>query len=317
MMNPEVRSAGVLVRALLPFFKVSTFEKCNRGLKGMKGKGIKGIRYEQLFIPRETGGSLRLCVYRPLEQKEAKPGVLWMHGGGYALGIPEQDAGFIGNFVNQYGCTVVAPDYTLSVEKPYPAALMDCYSALLWMRDHAKEYFIRDDQLFVGGDSAGGGLTAALTIYARDMGEAAIAYQMPLYPMLDDRMTTESSRNNDAPVWNTKSNVNGWKLYLGEMYGRNDVPAYAAPARLNDYHGLPPAFTFVGSIEPFRDETVAYMEQLKAAGVSAEYKVFDGCYHAFDLLASKSTPAKEARAMLMRSFGYAIMHHYAEQPDRK
>lgn len=98
---------------------------------------------------------------------------------------------------------------------------------------------MRRDKIFVGGNSAGGGMTAALTLYARDRGEVNIAFQMPLYPMLDDR-PTETSKNNDAPVWNTKSNIAAWELYLGGDYGTDRVSKYAAPARETDFSGLPP-----------------------------------------------------------------------------
>lgn len=321
MIHPELRKTGKLIRIILPYFRPSTFYMCNRALKFMKGRASKAIRYEQIRIPshnsRGEASGLRLCVYRPLEIKENVPGLVWIHGGGYGLGIPEQDEKAILNFIRESGCTVVAPDYCLSVTAPYPAALEDCYTALLWLKENASSLGIRTDQLMVGGDSAGGGLTAALAIYARDKGEVAIAFQMPLYPMLDDRMITKSSQNNDAPVWNTKSNENGWKLYLGALYGTDKVPAYAAPARLSDFRGLPPAFTFVGSIEPFCDETVCYMEQLKAAGVSVRYKVFDGCYHAFDIIGSKSSPAKEATALLMENFRYAVKHYFAPQIENK
>lgn len=319
MIAPEVRTMGRIIRRVLPYFKVSTFEFCNQGLSSMSGRGGKGMRYEQINIDRPSGsaveGQLRLCVYRPLEQKESAPGVLWIHGGGYGLGKPEQDEGFIRHFVIEHGCTVVSPDYCLSVQAPYPAALEDCYLALGWLQSHSSELRVNQNQLMVGGDSAGGGLTAALTIYARDKGEVSIAYQMPLYPMIDDRMITKSSQNNDAPVWNTKSNETGWKLYLGSLYGTENVPPYAAPARLKDFSKLPPSFTFVGSIEPFCDETVVYMEQLKAAGIPAEYHVFDGCYHAFDIMASKSPQAKQARSLMMQSFAYAKTHYFAEQPQ--
>ena len=319
MIHPELRKTGKVIRTLLPYFRPSTFRVCNRVQIFMKGRAGKDIQYEQIWIPRDksnvNASKLRLCVYRPLHQKEDAPGILWIHGGGYGLGLPEQDENFIRDFILESGCTVVAPDYCLSVNAPYPAALEDCYTALLWLKENAPVLGVRTDQLMVGGDSAGGGLAAALTIYARDKGRVAIAFQMPLYPMLDDRMITKSSQNNDAPVWNTKSNENAWKLYLGSLHGTDNVPTYAAPGRLVDFHNLPPAFTYVGSIEPFCDETINYMEQLKAAGVSVTYKVFKGCYHAFDIIGSKSSPAKEAKALLMENFRYAVNHYYAGQPD--
>jgi len=231
---------------------------------------------------------------------------------GYAIGAPEQDEGFIQRFIGESGAVVVSPDYTLSVDRPYPAALNDCYAALLWLRDNGGRYGMREDQIFVGGDSAGGGLAAALSLYARDRGEVNIAFQMLLYPMLDDRLT-ESSRDNAAPVWNTESNENGWMLYLGDLYGTDCVPAYAAPGRAKDYSGLPPACSFVGSLEPFRDETAAYIENLRKAGVTAEFKVFDGCFHAFDLICGKSQVGREAAAFLMESYRYAAGNYFAEQ----
>lgn len=350
MIHPELRKKGKLLRGILPYFSIRTFHLCNRLQKLMKGKHTKELSCEEIWIdrPHPVAGEkkLRICVYRSKDsyahsgsftdcsgissdttakkitspgqkvsslQKEV-PGLLWIHGGGYAIGAPEQDENFIKNFINECDCVVVAPDYCLSTTAPYPAALEDCYTALLWLKAHATDYHIRNDQIMVGGDSAGGGLTAALTIYARDKKEVSISFQMPLYPMLDDRMLTESSQKNDAPVWNTKSNEYGWKLYLGELYGADQVPAYAAPARLADYHGLPPAFTFVGSIEPFRDETIAYMEALKSAGIPVEYRIFEGCFHAFDLMGSGTDIAKEATGLLLQNFRYATEHYFAPQP---
>lgn len=188
------------------------------------------------------------------------PGLLWIHGGGYAMGIPEQDHGFVRSFVGATGCVMVVPDYKKSLYAPFPAALEDCYLALLWLKENGKKYGMRRDKIFVGGNSAGGGMTAALTLYARDRGEVNIAFQMPLYPMLDDR-PTETSKNNDAPVWNTKSNIAAWELYLGSDYGTDRVSKYAAPARETDFSGLPPTLTFIGSIDPFLAETKSYVER--------------------------------------------------------
>lgn len=321
MMHPQVRGIGTLIRYFLPYFRESTFRKINKVMVGSPVfRKTRGMAFEQVYIPRAeesaVGGRLRLCVYSPLERRDNMPGILWIHGGGYCIGIPEQDEGFIRRFVRRHNCVVVAPDYCLATKAPYPAALEDCYSALLWLKENSARYGINPSQLMVGGDSAGGGLTAALTIHARDKGEAAIAFQMPLYPMLDDRMITKSSQNNDAPVWNTKSNESAWRLYLRGLYKAPEVPAYAAPGRLADFSGLPPAATYIGTLDPFYDETVAYMESLKAAGIPAEYREFDGCYHAFDMMAGKSAPAKEAAAFLNERLEYAIGHYFAAQPTK-
>jgi acetyl esterase/lipase len=96
---------------------------------------------------------LRICVYSPENPKENTPGLLWIHGGGYAIGIPDQDEGFIKRFIYVSNCIVVAPAYRRSVEYPYPAALDDCYTSLLWLRDHSDDYKIRNNQLVAGGNS--------------------------------------------------------------------------------------------------------------------------------------------------------------------
>ena len=184
---------------------------------------------------------IRLLVLRPLERHpHPVPGVLWVHGGGYQSGSAEEIFGTRAlSLVVKFGAVLIAPNYRLSRHHPYPAALQDCYTALLWLKEHAEELGVRSDQIMVGGESAGGGMAAALCMLARDRGEVNIAYQMPLYPMLDDR-DTPSSKDNHAPNWNTKRNRKAWKRYLRSAYGTELVPIYAAPARCEDYRGLPP-----------------------------------------------------------------------------
>lgn len=311
--HPEIRTVGNIIRTIMPnftvgFFKLANFFLDNIGLPNL----TNGINYEEKYITREDSSELRICVYSPKEKKENVPGLLWIHGGGYGLGTPEQDFSFIQSFVDASGCVIVAPDYTNSTTAPYPAAFNDCYAALLWLKENGESYGMRSDQIFVGGNSAGGGLCAAVTLKARDTGDVNIAFQMPLYPMIDDRMITESSQNNDAPIWNTKSNEIAWELYLGENFGTDNVSKYASPARETNYAGLPPTLTYVGTVEPFTDETVEYVENLKSAGVPVHFKTFEGCFHGFDLL-SYSTPAKEAKQFLIDGFVYACENYTAEQ----
>ncbi|GFZ30173.1 alpha/beta hydrolase [Clostridium zeae] len=273
----------------------------------------KTIQFSEEYIVRKDGSRLRICIFKPLTFKENVPGVLWLHGGGYALGAPEVSKLYAKKFIEVSDCIVIAPDYRLSIEAPYPAALEDSYEALLWMKNHAKKLGIRSDQLMVGGDSAGGGLTAALTLYARDKKEVNIAFQMPLYPMIDDKMTSESAKDNDAPVWNSKSNFLGWKLYLGSLFGTENVPYYAAAARSEDYSNLPPTATFVGNLEPFRDETIQYVENLKNAGIPVHFEIFNGCYHGFDQICPKAEVTKKAHEFLVNSFKYAKDNYFAKQ----
>ena len=175
---------------------------------------------------------------------------------------------------------------------------------------NAEKLGINRKQLFVGGDSAGGGLTAAVCLYARDKGQIPIAFHMPLYPMLDDREITKSSQNNDAPVWNTHANQVAWKLYLKGIEG--EVPYYAAPARATDYKGMPPCCTYVGTIEPFHDETIAYCKALKQEKIPVHLKEFEGCFHAFDLMGYPTKVGREARLFLRETFKFAQKHYYCD-----
>ena len=314
--HPEIRFIGNLIRIIVPsmnesFFKLANAFMDNIGLPDL----TQDITCEEVFVEREDGTQLRLCVYTPKEKKEDVPGLLWIHGGGYGLGCPEQDFSFIQNFIDATGCVIVAPDYTNSTTAPYPAAFDDCYAALLWLRNNGEKYGMDENRIFVGGNSAGGGLCAAVTLKERDTGDVSIAFQMPLYRMLDDRMTTESMQGHDAPIWNEKSNVNAWKLYLGDDYATDNVSKYAAPARETDYSSLPPTLTYIGTVDPFYDETLIYVENLKNAGVDVRLMTLDGCFHGFDLF-SYSTPAKQAREFLVEGFVYATENYTAPQSDK-
>jgi acetyl esterase/lipase len=262
------------------------------------------------------GHKVRLLILRPSVLHEEKvPGVLWIHGGGYQSGS-SRDVYLTRalSLVVKFGMILVAPDYRLSRRHPYPAGLQDCYAALLWMKDHADELNIRTDQIMVGGESAGGGMTAALCMLARDRRTVNIAFQMPLYPMLDDR-DTDSSRDNHAHNWNTKRNHKAWKRYLRDAYGTEIVSPYAAPARCTDYRGLPPCYTYVGDIEPFRDETVNYVKNLQDAGIRAEVDIYPNWFHAYDILVPAAKESREAIARFEEKVAYAVSNDFAPQAD--
>ena len=138
---------------------------------------------------------------------------------------------------------------------------------------------------------------------------------MPLYPMIDDRMNTYSAIDNNAPVWDSINNELGWKLYLDDLFESDNVPKYAAPAREVNYSNLPPTFSFVGEIEPFHDETVTYMKNLREAGVKTHFSVYSGCYHGFDTICPKSDKGKSAIKEMLRVFQYATENYFAKQDN--
>lgn len=270
----------------------------------------KEINCISVKIPRRDGKIIPALVLLPKARRRNAPGILWIHGGGYIAGMKEMvHMSRAVDLVKKYGAVVVSPGYRLALTAPYPAAINDCYDALLYLKKHAKVFGINPDQIMVGGESAGGGLCAALCMMARDKGEVHIAYQMQLYPMLDN-LDTESSADNHGRVWNTRRNHLVWKLYLRQD-AKKRVSPYAAPARQTNYKGLPPAYTFVGNGEPFYSETCTYIENLRKAGVEAELDVYPSDMHAFDMMAPDEPLSKQAAERFNQHFAYAMEHYFA------
>ena len=191
------------------------------------------ICVEKIKIPSK-GRKIPALVLYPRQRPAQATGVLWIHGGGYITGMKEMvHMSRAVDLVKRFGAAVISPGYRLAPFSPYPAAAEDCYTALLYLKEHAGEMGVREDQIMVGGESAGGGLCAAVCIMARDRGEVKVAFQMPLYPMLDDR-DTESSGDNHGKGWNTRKNHMAWRCYLRGQ-DRENLSPYAAPARLEDF----------------------------------------------------------------------------------
>ena len=272
---------------------------------------IRLLPDKEIKVTRAKAGRVPLLILSPKKGASDAPGVLWIHGGGYATGMKEMvHMGRAPSLVKKFGAVVISPGYRLSFKAPYPAAVEDCYEVLLYLKDHASELGVRSDQIMVGGESAGGGLTAALCIMARDRREVNVAFQMPLYPMIDN-FDTDSSRDNHGKVWNTRRNHMAWKLYLRKD-AHKDVSPYAAASRENDYTGLPPTYTFVGDGEPFYCETLKYIDDLRKAGVPAEVDVYNTNMHAFDMMRPGLEISRKAAEKFEDRFEYAVNNYFAE-----
>ena len=265
------------------------------------------MRTEKKMI-KGPAGRMKVLVMRPEGVTGPLPGILWIHGGGYMLGMAAMVHMSVGKMLaEKYGAVVVSPAYRLAWKAPYPAALDDCYAALRYMWENAEALGIDRTKITVGGESAGGGLAAAVCLKARDEGEVSVAMQLPLYPMIDCE-DTESSRNNHGRVWNTRRNHWGWKNYLRSLYGTGQVPKYASAARETDFSGLPPCYTFVSDGEPFYAETLAYVRHLQEAGVEASVDVYHGRTHAFDMLCPWLKKSKEAKRKVCEAYAAALTH---------
>jgi acetyl esterase/lipase len=305
MLNKELQSSYWMLKLSAKVLMNKTGVRLlNSNSSRSKGKNIEGLQGEERFVPSRNGGpDIRIRIFKPSNFSGQLPGMLYIHGGGMLMGNPEDYLAIIKKFIDAKPCVIVAPDYRKALDAPYPAAFNDCYDTLLWMDENADLLDILQDKLIIAGHSAGGGLAAAVSLKATDTQDVNIAFQMPIYPMLDDRQVTESARDNDAPGWSSKSNNLGWTSYLSDLIKRGaPIPAYAAPARAKDYSKIPPTITFVGDLEPFRDETIQYVENLKQAGIPVTFKLYEGCFHAFDVVFPDLEISKDAWAYLLTSY---------------
>lgn len=244
-------------------------------------------------VIRSGGPTIR--VHRPVDADGPLPCLYWMHGGGLVLGDRSMDDLRFDSWCRRHRMMAVSVEYRLAPETPYPGALHDCHYGLRWVADHTASLGVRADRIGIGGASAGGGLAAALALLARDAGTVDLAFQLLVYPMLDDRQITYSSQV-EALVWPPSANAFGWRAYLGDRCGTAAVDAYAAPARATDLGGLPPAYVTVGGLDGFLDEDVDYAARLLHAGVPTDLRVYPGLPHGFDGLA----PRAEATALAQR-----------------
>lgn len=244
------------------------------------------VTHEDRTVPGPEGApDISVRVYRPANATGTLPGIYFIHGGGMILGSVESENAAAEAICEQVGAVVVSVEYRLAPENPHPAQSEDCYAGLVWMARNAAELGFAPDRLAVYGGSAGGGLTIAVVLLARDRGFPAIRFQMPIYPMIDDTNETPSSHEiTDIGVWDRAGNIEAWQWYLGN--GKPDQ--YAAPTRAEDLSGLPPAFIDVGTVDLFRDEDIAFAMRLMQAGVPTELHVNPGAYHASEALAPEA-----------------------------
>jgi acetyl esterase/lipase len=255
------------------------------------------IEFEELTVPGPAGApDISLLVCRPAGITAPAPGVYYIHGGGMIMGDNRSALLVMLDWIERAGVVVVSVEYRLAPEHPYPAGAEDCYAGLEWTGEHAAELGIDPDRLLIAGVSAGGGLSAAVALMARDRGGPALIGQMLGCPMLDDRNQTPSSYELDRQAtWDRNSNLTAWGAVLGAARGGDGVSEYAAPARATDLSGLPPAYLDVGSVETFRDETIDYAARIWRAGGTAELHVWSGGYHGFELIAPDAAISVGAR----------------------
>jgi acetyl esterase len=254
-----------------------------------------GVQFEDRRIPGGPGDpEVAIRIYRPAE-RSAPAAVYSVHGGGFIAGDLDTEHALNIRLARELGIVVVAVDYRLAPETPFPGPLEDVYAGLVWTAEHADELGIDPQRIAIHGTSAGGGLCAALALLARDRKGPHITFQLLAVPELDDRLTTASmTAFTDTPLWDRPKAVASWDHYLGVgRTGSDDVSLYAAPARATDLAGLPPAYVSVMHFDPLRDEGIAYAQALLTAGVTVELHLFPGTFHGSALIQHAAISQRE------------------------
>ncbi|MGI4744811.1 MAG: alpha/beta hydrolase, partial [Janthinobacterium lividum] len=253
-------------------------------------------------------GDIEVRVFTPNggEEDTLHPALLHLHGGGYVAGAARGQDAAHASLAAELGCVIASVDYRLAPESPHPGPVEDAYAGLKWLYDEARTLGVDRTRIAVGGESAGGGLAAALALLARDRDEVPIVFQHLIYPMLDDRTGTLGEPHPSAGefIWTPEFNRFGWASLLGHEPGLPTTSPYAAPARAVDLSRLPPAFISVGALDLFIDEDIEYARRLIRAGVPTELHVFPGAFHGFDMVPTARTAAvarNRSRAALRRA----------------
>ena len=263
-------------------------------------------------VPGPAGApEVEIWIYRPKNDSGVLPCIFHIHGGGYVAGDAAQNEGGHRALVASLGCCIVSVNYRLAPETPHPGPVEDCYAALAWVFAHAAELKVDPLRIGVMGESAGGGLAAALALLARDRGQLTLAFQHLIYPMLDDRTCVAPEPNPYVGeyIWTAHNNHFGWSSLLGHAPGGEDVSPYAAPARAADLSRLPPTFISTGSLDLFLEEDLEYARRLLRAGVPVELHVYPGGFHAFNV-----APGAAIAVMARRDSADALARALVQRP---
>ncbi|MBN17880.1 MAG: lipase [Chloroflexi bacterium] len=258
---------------------------------------------EDRFIP-SINGEIPIRFYKYSNAKNS-PVLVWFHGGGMVVGDLDSADGIARFLCDGSQYSVVSVDYRLAPENKFPAALEDCYNVTKWIYDHAEDFDTNQNQIAVGGDSAGGNLAAAVSIMSRDNKQPHIAHQLLIYPMLDCDFTTKSYIENAEGYLLTQIAMKSyWDHYLNSESDKKNP--YALPLQLTDYSNLPSALIITTEFDPLRDEGELYAQRLKDSNIDVELTRYNGVFHGFfgraTLIDKGKLAMEEACSSLIKAF---------------
>ena len=247
-------------------------------------------KVEDLLIPGPAG-QIPVRVYTP-QGSGPFPVLVFFHGGGFAIGSIKNYDELCQALTNAASCMVVSVEYRLAPEHKFPAAVDDCYAATKWVAENANTIGGDPTRIAIGGDSAGGNLTAVIALMARERGTPPLVYQLLVYPATDFANDTPSHRENADGYFLTEDDT----VWFMNLYLRSEADAnnpYASPLRAQDFSGLPPALVITAEFDPLRDEGEAYAARLSEAGVPVVCTRYNGMIHGF--LSMPFDQARKAR----------------------
>ena len=261
------------------------------------------FKVEDRPIPGPAG-DITIRVYTPSEGGPF-PLLVWYYGGGWVIGNLDVTDGSCRRLAEGAQCVVASIQYRLAPENKFPAGVEDCYAATAWLAKNAATINADATRLAVGGASAGGNLSAVVSLMARDRGGPPVALQIMVVPMTDRNFETKSYLDNAEGYWNTRA----WMMYFWDHYLKDESDAknpYAAPLQAKDLSGLPPALIMTAEYDPLRDDGAAYAERLKQAGVPTTYICYKGTTHGFFSGPSRIDKGKEAVAQAVQALRTAF-----------
>jgi len=267
--------------------------------------GDEQARFEDRVVPGPSDSpQLQVRVYTPIGDAETRPGVLYIHGGGFCFGSIEFEHQGALAVAHAADAVVVSVEYRLAPEHPFPAGIEDCYAALVWLAAAASELGVDANRLALMGQSAGGGLAAGVALMARDRQGPKLCLQVLGMPELDHRLETVSMKEFvDTPLWNRPNAIMSWRCYLGENPG--EVSPYASPSIAKDLSGLPPAYVSTMEFDPLRDEGIEYALRLLQAGVPVELHQYPGTFHGSGLVPGAAV-SRRAHAEMMGALVHGL-----------